>query len=128
LTPWLITRGFLLSVESDKEVTNVATLKTSEIPIKKLAPGFSARLVHSESMTVAYVQIDAGAELSAHSHPHEQIVNLIEGEFILTVDGEPHLMSAGSVFVLQPNKPHSGKAVSACRLIDMFHPVREDLK
>ena len=109
-------------------MSSESTIQTSDIAPKELVSGFRARLVHSNSMSVAYVDIDAGAELPEHSHPHEQIVNLIEGEFILTVAGVPHLMIEGSAFVLSPQVPHSGKAVSACRLIDVFHPVREDLR
>jgi hypothetical protein len=30
--------------------------------------------------------------------------------------------------VLAPNVVHSGKAVTDCRVVDVFHPVREDFR
>ena len=50
-------------------------------------PGFHGRFVHSAAMTFAWWTIDEGAEVPEHEHPHEQVVNVLEGELALTVDG-----------------------------------------
>lgn len=99
-----------------------------EIEERELVPGFHVRFVHSDSMTMAYWNIDAGAELPDHSHPHEQVVNILEGDFVLTVDGKPQTIRPGIVVVIPPDVPHSGKAITDCRIIDVFHPVREDYR
>jgi quercetin dioxygenase-like cupin family protein len=91
-------------------------------------PGYRGRFVHSEAMTLAYWDVEAGARAPEHSHPHEQILSLIEGEFELTVLGETELIRAGAVVVIPPDAAHSGEAVTACRIIDAFHPVRDDLR
>jgi quercetin dioxygenase-like cupin family protein len=91
-------------------------------------PGYFGRFVHSNSMTIAYVRIKAGASLPEHSHPHEQICNVIEGEFELTVDGKINLMKANNTYNIPSNAPHSGKAITDCRVIDAFSPVRDDYK
>lgn len=95
---------------------------------KEPVPGFRVKFVHSENMTFAYWNIDAGAELPEHSHPHEQVANPIEGEFELTVGGESKVIKAGDVIVIPGNTPHSGKAVTNCRILDVFHPVRKDYR
>ena len=94
---------------------------------KTLFPGFVARLIHTERMTLAYVQIEAGAELPAHRHPHEQVVNVLSGVLELIVEGEAHLLERGKLFVIPPNVEHSGAARTACEVLDVFCPVREDL-
>jgi quercetin dioxygenase-like cupin family protein len=101
--------------------------------IKNLAekyplPGCLLRVIHAQSMTSAYWEIDAGSIIPDHSHPHEQIMNLIEGEFELSIGGESRHMKPGMVAVIPSNVAHSGRAITACRVIDVFHPVREDLK
>jgi len=103
-------------------------MNLQNIPEKELAPGYRVRLVHGDSMTMAYWTIDAGAPLPEHSHPHEQIATLTEGEFELTVRDETRTLRPGDVAVIPPNSPHSGKALSPCRMIDAFHPVREDYR
>jgi hypothetical protein len=54
---------------------------------KTIVPGFRARFIHSANMTFALWDIDAGASLPEHAHPHEQVVHLLEGELSLTVAG-----------------------------------------
>ena len=53
----------------------------TELPDRKLLEGVEVKFVHSENMTLAYWTFQAGANLPEHSHPHEQVANLIEGEF-----------------------------------------------
>jgi quercetin dioxygenase-like cupin family protein len=94
----------------------------------QLAEGIRARAVTGESMTVAHVNLDKGAVLAEHAHPNEQIVNVIDGELELTVEGEKHRLVKGKVLVLPPNVPHSGRAISDVYVVDVFHPVREDFR
>lgn len=98
------------------------------IPEKELFPGVQARLVHGESMTMAYMRIQADAQAPEHSHPHEQITNVVVGTLELTVEGVAKSMSAGEVAVIPPNAPHSARAVTDCLVLDVFHPVREDYR
>ena len=95
---------------------------------RELVPGFHVKFVHTNNMTFAYWRIETGAVLPDHSHHHEQVVNLIEGELELNLDGEVRKLAPGQVVIIPPNVPHSGKAVTPCRVIDVFHPVREDYK
>jgi quercetin dioxygenase-like cupin family protein len=103
-------------------------LKLSELERKELLPGARARFVHSNSMTLAHWEFEAGVLLPEHSHPHEQITNVVDGEFELTIEGEPHRLEAGIVVVIAPNARHSGRAITDCRLFDVFYPVREDFR
>ena len=77
---------------------------------KRIVPGFRARFIHSANMTFALWDIDAGASLPEHAHPHEQVIHLLEGEFSLTIAGKSNVIKAGSVAVVPSNARHSGKA------------------
>jgi quercetin dioxygenase-like cupin family protein len=44
----------------------------------------------------------------------------------IDVDGTRHHLIAGVVLVIPPDVPHSGRAVTSCRVLDVFAPVRED--
>jgi len=103
-------------------------LDLKSITEKEIVPGFRARFVHSDNLTLAYWEVDPGAELPEHSHPHEQVANVLEGKFELTVDGESRQMEPGQVAVIPSNVPHGGKAVTKCRLLDVFHPIRDDYR
>jgi quercetin dioxygenase-like cupin family protein len=103
-------------------------MKIDEVEVRELIPGTTVRFVHSERMTVAHWHFNPGIDLPEHSHPHEQICNVIEGEFELTIDGVPEKMSAGHYCVIPPDAVHSGRSITTCRIIDIFSPVREDYR
>jgi quercetin dioxygenase-like cupin family protein len=106
----------------------MAFINLTEIESREIVPGYRARFIHTENMTLAYWDVDPGAELPQHSHPHEQIANVLEGEFELTVEGETRVLVPGQVAVIPGNVPHSGRAITACRLLDAFQPAREDYR
>jgi quercetin dioxygenase-like cupin family protein len=93
---------------------------------REIVSGYFARFIHCTNVTIAYWEVEAGAELPEHVHPHEQVTNVIEGQFRMTIDGEDHLLGPGFVAAIAPDVPHAGVALTPCRLIDVFYPVRED--
>lgn len=98
----------------------------ADLPVRELFPGYRARLVHSERMSFSYVDVDAGASFAEHDHPHEQVIHLLEGEFEVTIDGETRRLRGGDVAVVPPNARHRGTALTRCRILDAFAPVRQD--
>jgi quercetin dioxygenase-like cupin family protein len=99
-----------------------------DLPVMTPMSGFRVRFVHALNMTLAFWEIDANAELPLHSHPHEQVANVVDGEFSLTINGKTQYLKAGTVAVIPPNAPHAGRALTACRITDVFYPVREDYR
>lgn len=95
---------------------------------KELVPGFAGRFIHTENLTFAFWEIKAGSSLPEHSHLHEQVVNMIDGEFELTVNGETQILRPNVVVIIPPNTKHSGRAITDCNIIDVFYPVREDYR
>ena len=95
---------------------------------RHLLPGTEVRLVHSETMTLASWQFEKGIDLPEHSHPHEQITTVVEGTFELTLNDQPIRMEPGDVAVIAPGVVHSARSLTRCRVMDAFHPVRDDLR
>ncbi len=100
----------------------------SQIEEKVLYEGYHGKVMHGDRITVAHIRVKANSPLPEHQHPHEQIMNLIEGEFIFTVDGIEYHMKAGESFVIPSNVPHSAKSVTDCYIVDVFTPIRDDWK
>jgi quercetin dioxygenase-like cupin family protein len=96
------------------------------LPQHQVFPGMRGRILHSETMTFVFWEIDCGADLPAHSHPHEQVSHIIEGTFVLSIDGEARLLEAGAMSIIPSDASHSGKAITDCQVLDIFSPKRED--
>jgi quercetin dioxygenase-like cupin family protein len=106
----------------------MAFIDLSKTASREIVPGYRARFLHAENMTLAYWEVEPGAELPEHAHPQDQIANVLEGEFELTVGGETRVLVPGQVALIPGNVPHSGRALTACRLLDAFQPARDDYR
>jgi quercetin dioxygenase-like cupin family protein len=100
----------------------------SDFSEKEMFPGYWGRFVHGDTMTVAFWNIKAGSSIPLHHHVHEQVMHVLEGKFEFTVDGNTQICEKGAVVVIPSNVPHKGKSLTDCRIIDVFHPVREDYR
>ncbi len=100
----------------------------SDVPEREQMPGMRGRFLHSGSMTLVYWDMVEGGSFPEHAHPHEQVVNMLEGELDIVVDGKAHRLRAGDVLAITGNARHSGRAVTRCRVLDVFSPIREDYR
>lgn len=98
------------------------------IAAKEIAPGFWCKLIHTGHQTINFLEVEAGSLLPMHQHPHEQCSFVLEGEFEMTINGETKLLTAHNFAVIPGNIPHGGRAITRCRLIDVFYPERDDYK
>jgi quercetin dioxygenase-like cupin family protein len=103
-------------------------VKIDEGQKKEMASGCRAQFVHTDNMTLAYWSLEAEAEVAEHAHAHEQVVNVLAGTIELTVNGEVRRLQPNDVVLVPPNVSHSARAVTFCRILDVFHPVREDFR
>jgi quercetin dioxygenase-like cupin family protein len=55
-------------------------------------------------------------------------MHVVEGDFEFTLDGEIKICKPGDIVHIPSNLPHSGKAITPCKLMDVFSPVREEYK
>jgi quercetin dioxygenase-like cupin family protein len=100
----------------------------SDIDTKEIAPGFFSKLIHTDTNTINFIEVKAGCSVPLHQHVHEQCSFVIEGKFEMTVNGDTQVLDTGLFVVIPSNVVHGGKAITDCKLIDIFSPVREDYR
>lgn len=103
-------------------------LHLDDLAVAVPVPGSRVRFVHTDHLSIAYWDFEAGAVLPLHSHPHEQVTSLVAGMLELTVGEETRLLRAGAIVMIDGKVPHAGRAVTPCRVIDVFYPPRDDYK
>lgn len=90
-------------------------------------PGCRMRTPYGQHLMLSYLEMDDGAEVPLHQHPHEQGGILLKGKLQLTIGDETRIVEAGSLFLIPPHTPHRAVAVDGpATVLDVFSPIRED--
>jgi len=106
-------------------------LKARETPGEQVRPGLERQIIHTGDLMTVVIDFSDGPweePEPPHQHPHVQTSYVATGEIMSYCDGEPdqHL-KAGDLFAVPPNKLHTVKLLTKhVRLVDSFHPLRED--
>jgi len=103
-------------------------MQLNEIDSKEIVPGLHGKMVHGERISWVFWDADQGVKVPEHNHMHEQIMHVVEGQFEFTLNGDTQVYGPGSVIVIPSNATHSGIALSTCKLMDVFSPVREEYR
>jgi quercetin dioxygenase-like cupin family protein len=82
-------------------------VQTSERELVEIVDGYkAATLGTSDSMSVGYMYFDPGTTIPEHSHESEQIGFIHRGELTFYIDGEPHELEPGDVYIVPGGVPH----------------------
>ena len=100
----------------------------ASLPEKTIFPGITGHFAHIDRLTIGEVELAAGAVVPEHQHPHDQITYLLAGRAECTVGGETHVLVPGKCVLTPGGTPHTFRALTACRALDIFTPVREDFR
>ncbi|MGM0371051.1 MAG: cupin domain-containing protein [Halobacteriota archaeon] len=85
-------------------------------------------LAAGDRMSVQHFQIEPGATVPEHSHPHEQVGYLVAGELTFLIEGEEIVVQAGDSYSLASEEPHGveNRGDTVVEGIDVFSPPRTD--
>ena len=103
-------------------------MNLKNIPSKELMPGYHGQMIHGQQITWAFWTVEEGAEVPEHKHHHEQMMHVVSGKFEFTLNGKTKVFTEGDIVLIPSNHLHGGKALTPCKLMDVFSPVREEYK
>src|SRR5262245_44969348 len=92
-------------------------------------PGVDIFTTAGEKMMLSFVEFQPHAVVELHSHPHEQMGLLLEGELTFTIGEEVQVVRPGQMWRIPGGVAH--KAVAGDKLVkalDVFYPIREDYR
>ena len=97
------------------------------VPEFELSPGVRLRTPYGKNIMLSYVNLDEGAVVPVHHHPHEQAGIVVNGQLELTIADETRILGPGAMYIVPANVPHAARAVGgSATVMDVFSPIRED--
>ncbi|HXX37603.1 MAG TPA: cupin domain-containing protein [bacterium] len=97
------------------------------LPGKELAKGVTMRPLAGEHVMMSYVDLAPHSAVPLHSHPHEQLGVVLEGEIEMQIGDERRSLRTGDAYVIPGGTPHGARAThERARVLDIFYPLRED--
>jgi quercetin dioxygenase-like cupin family protein len=95
----------------------------------ELVPGVRMQPLVGDAVMLNLLELELGAVVEEHSHPHEQLGLVVSGTLVLKIDGVEHRLPTGHGYQIGGNVPHGAWAEGGlCRVLDVFHPIREDYR
>jgi len=102
-------------------------LKNDQMPLEQMATGIHRKILgYQENLMLVKVFFAKGSVAERHSHPHQQIGHVLEGEFELEIDGRCEVLVAGDSFIVAANLPHAATCLEKGVILDSFSPARKD--
>lgn len=77
----------------------------------------SKELIHNDAGSVTLFSFDAGQQLSEHTAPFDALLQVVEGEMELSVEGKVNVVKAGEAFVIPTGARHSVSAAKPFKMI-----------
>jgi quercetin dioxygenase-like cupin family protein len=96
------------------------------MPPERLNPQITRRVVHTENLTIARLEIARNAVVAEHSHVNEQVATVERGALRFHIGGRDLVLQAGQSLAIPSNVPHSVVALEDTTVVDVFSPRRED--
>jgi quercetin dioxygenase-like cupin family protein len=103
------------------------------VPAGDAPPAFSPErgllrriLAHNEHMMLVEHRMENGWAGARHSHPHDQLVYIIEGHLRFSCGGQEFEARGGDSFILKGGIEHQAWALAPSVVLDVFTPYRED--
>ncbi len=108
----------------------MTVVRARDVQPDRIAEQRTRYLAYTDGLMVTVIDFDDGPAAQPdppHSHPHQQITYVAEGELLFFVDGEPHRLDPGDLITIPANAPHTVQILSRhARLVDTFTPIRTD--
>ena len=104
-------------------------LNWDEVELESVNESMQRRIVTGEKMTVARIYFKDGFIVPLHSHPNEQITQVVKGQMLFVFDdnkAQEMLLNPGDVVVIPANIPHQATCIGEVEEIDMWAPRRDD--
>lgn len=77
----------------------------------------SKTIINKPAGTITLFSFDAGETLSEHTAPFDAMVQILDGEMKIRIDGKPFTVKSNEAIVMPANRPHALEAITPVKMM-----------
>ena len=77
----------------------------------------SKTILDKSAGTITLFAFDKGQKLSEHTTPYDAVVQVLDGNGMLTIDGQDKHVTAGEIIIMPGNVPHAVTAQEKFKML-----------
>jgi quercetin dioxygenase-like cupin family protein len=92
---------------TDRKTSRGKAAKLTDLVSYQEGAIVSKTILEKKTGTVTLFAFDAGQGLSEHTAPFDALVCILDGEAMVTISGNSHLLKEGEAILMPANEPHA---------------------
>ena len=77
----------------------------------------SKTILDKPAGTITLFAFDEGQKLSEHTTPYDAVIQILDGEATITIDGRENHVAAASIIIMPGNVPHAVAATKKFKML-----------
>ena len=77
----------------------------------------SRTLIDRKKGSVTVFAFDQDQKLSEHTAPFDALIEVVEGQAVITIDGDDHEVTSGHQIIMPANIPHAVRAYEKFKMV-----------
>lgn len=105
----------------------IRVVSLEDVAVSEPEPGMRRQvLAYNDRMMLVRHLLAKGWVGARHSHPHEQLMQVVSGHLRFTAGEQTFEIHAGDSFMIPGGMEHQASAFTDSEVLDVFTPYRED--
>ena len=100
-----------------KGIASSQVMKLAELISYQTGAIVSREIVKGHTGNITIFSFDEGQSLSEHKTPFDALVQVLEGEVEISIEGKPYHVESGEIILMPARKLHALKALKRFKMI-----------
>lgn len=107
----------MTAVELIKNVSKSEVHTTTDLIEYASQKVVSRTLAQNDHLTLTLFAFDTGEGISSHASTGDAMIQVLDGEALITIDTEKYSVSSGEMIIMPANIPHAVDAVKPFKML-----------
>lgn len=107
----------MITANKESEIREALALQAKDLVSYQEGSIVSRTLLKRQTGNVTLFALDNAQGLSEHTSPFDALVQVLEGEMEISIDGKPLKTAPGDIVLMPANRPHALKALTKVKML-----------